>query len=292
MPSNVIFRILAGIFVVAFPVWNMAKNFRKESKFIERITHILPYLYMPFILLEVYSIYTRVAEFGITPVRYFGIMFIIMQIIVLILTVIKKGKELPQSFIYIAILTMISFILPLNYIKVSYLSQGNILKKEFPESTKFDELSKERKIKISGAYKYLKSHDADKYIPENVRKQYELEMEEVTYYEPVNNIENICVEENSEQIDIHQYLKMQKKSGIGTFDELKFYLENEVITINISELVKKAIASGDAKKYIEENRLVKIDDTKDIYITKLYFSYDTITKKETYTWVEGYILYK
>lgn len=187
---------------------------------------------------------------------------------------------------------MIAFILPLNYNRVSYLSQNSILKKEFPENTNFAELSKESKTKISGAYEYLKSHNADKYIPENVKKQYELENEKETYGEIVNNTENIYIKADDKQIDIQEYSKMQKKSGTGTSEKLKFYLENEVITVNISELIKKAIDSKDAEKYIGENRLVKIDDTKDIYIIELYCSYDAVTKKEEYTWVEGYILYK
>ena len=54
IPSNVIFRILASIFIVAFPVWNMAWNFKNNSRFIEKLVNLLPLFYIPFIFLEIY----------------------------------------------------------------------------------------------------------------------------------------------------------------------------------------------------------------------------------------------
>ena len=290
MPSNIIFRILAGIFIVAFPVWNMAKNFKKDNKIIDKTTNILPYAYMPFILLEIYSIYTRIAEFGITPVRYFGLVFIVIQVIALILTVIKKGEKLPQTFIYMAVLVVIAFILPLNYNKASYLSQSNILKKEFPENAKFEELSEKSKMRVSGAYRYLESNDALKYIPENVKQHYKTITKDTPVYdEGVNATKQIYVSDSNTLIDISNYSKMYKSSGGGANGEITFYRENEEVKANLAKLIKEAIKSEKAEEYISGHRLVKIDDEKDLYIITLYVSYD---EEVRYTSVDAYILYK
>ena len=266
----------------------MAKNFKNDNKIIDKATNILPYAYMPFILLEIYSIYTRIAEFGITPVRYFGLVFIVIQVIALILTVIKKGEKLPQTFIYMAVLVVIAFILPLNYNKASYLSQSNILKKEFPENAKFEELSEKSKMRVSGAYRYLASNDALKYIPENVKQHYKTITKDTPVYdEGVNATKQIYVSDSNTLIDISNYSKMYKSSGGGANGEITFYRENEEVKANLAELIKEAIKSENAEEYISGHRLVKIDDEKDLYIMTLYVSYD---EEVRYTSVDAYIL--
>lgn len=294
MPSNVIFRILAGIFVVAFPVWNMARNFQEDSKFIEKLTKLLPYFYMPFILLEIYSLYARISEFGITPVRYFGIAFIVMQVITLILTVIKKGENLSHTFIYMAVLALISFVLPLNYSKVSILSQSSILKSEFPESSTYSELSKESKIRISGAYKYLVRNDASEYIPEYI-KQYKEDIYNNYYDEDYDNFQHIYFD-NSEMVDIREYSKLTAIYTYGDSANLEFYATNNrnniMVATDIGNLLENAIHSGNAEEYLRNNSLIKIDDTRDIYIRNLRASYNEYTNEVDNISVDAYLLFR
>lgn len=293
MPSNVIFRILAGIFVVAFPVWNMAENFKEDNKFIEKVSKLLPYFYMPFILLEIYSLYARISEFGITPVRYFGILFIITQIIILILTIIKKGEKLSHTFIYMAILALIAFVLPLNYSKASILSQGAILKNEFPETITYKELSKESKNKVLGAYSYLIRNDAEKYIPEHI-KQYKNEIYNENDYSINRNMKYIYFNDSDYNIDIVEYSKLTEVHGYGSSEEIEFYnYGRELIAkTNIKELLKSAVDSEDTEEYIKHNRLIKIDDTKDIFIRNLNTTYNQDTDEVTYISADAYVLYK
>lgn len=293
MPSNVIFRILAGIFVVAFPVWNMAENFKDDNKFIEKMTKLLPYFYMPFILLEIYSLYARISEFGITPVRYFGILFIITQIIILILTVVKKGKKLSHTFIYMAVLTLIAFVLPLNYSKVSILSQRSILKSEFPETLTYEELSKESKSRVSGAYKYLVRNHATEYIPEYI-KQYKEEIYNHYDAEIYKNFQYIYFN-NNEILDIREYSKLIEIYGNGNSTNIEFYTNNKnniILTTDIGNLLENAIHSGNAEEYLRNNRLIKIDDTRDIYIRNLSTSYNEDTYEVDHISIDAYVLYR
>lgn len=291
MPSNVIFRILAGIFVVAFPVWNMAENFKDDNKFIEKLTKLLPYFYMPFILLEIYSLYARISEFGITPVRYFGIVFIIIQIITLILTVVKQGEKLSHAFIYMAVLALIAFVLPLNYSKVSILSQSGILKSEFPETSTYADLSKDSKSRVAGAYKYLVRNHATQYIPEYI-KQYKEEIYNNYGAEIYNNFQYIYFNDN-EILDIREYSTLIEIYGYGDSTNVEFYTNNKnniILTTNIGNLLENAIHSGNEEEYLRNNRLIKIDDTRDIYIRNLSTSYNEDTYEVDYISIDAYLL--
>ena len=292
IPSNIIFRILAGIFIVAFPVWNMAENFKKDSKFVEKSVKLLPYFYMPFIVLECYSLYLRIAELGYTPVRYFGVVFIIGQIIALILTVTRKGEKLPHLFIYIACLTLIAFITPLNYYKVSVLSQKNILVNAFPETVSYNDLSQENKSKVKGAYKFLVRNDASDYIPEYI-KEYG---EEIYNYNSYDNIEYIYAYDGEVEIAISNYSKLTEVSAsiYGWNTKLEFYgkYNNLIARVDLKELLENAINTQDPEQYIMYHRIIKIDNTKDLYIERLNASYYKDTKRVENVSIDGFILYK
>lgn len=170
IPSNMIFRILSITFMFAFPIWNMAEVIKSKNKIIEKTTKILPYTYLPLILLEIYSLLARIINFGLTPIRYFGIAMLILQIAALILT-FTKSKNLKNIFIVGAILTAIAFISPINYENASIWSQRNILKNNLPEGTNYSELSNETKNKIKSAYKYLSMADEENSIPQYIKEQ-------------------------------------------------------------------------------------------------------------------------
>lgn len=292
MPSNTIFRILAGIFIVAFPVWNMAENFKEDSKFVEKSVKLLPYFYMPFILLECYSLYVRIAELGFTPVRYFGIIFIIGQIIALILTVTKKGEKLPHIFLYIACLTLIAFITPLNYYKVSVLSQKNILVNTFPETVSYKDLSTENRSKVKGAYKFLVGNDAFDYIPKYISEQ----RDEIYNYKDYENIEYINAYDGKVQIAISKYSKLTEVSETvyGWNTRFEFYDNYSILIarVDLKELLENAINTQEPEQYILNHRTIKIDDTKDLYIKRLNASYYKDTKRVEDISIDGFILFR
>lgn len=292
MPSNIIFRILAGIFIVAFPVWNMAENFKEDSKFVEKSVKLLPYFYMPFILLECYSLYVRIAELGFTPVRYFGIVFIMGQIIALILTITKKGEKLPHIFLYIACLTLIAFITPINYYNVSVLSQKNILVNAFPETLSYKELSQENRSKVKGAYRFLVRNDAFDYIPEYI-KEYS---EEIYSYVSYNNIEYIHVYDGEVEIAISNYSKLievsESTNGMNTKFEFYGKYNNLIARVDLKELIENAVNTQDPEQYIIYHRIIKIDDTKDLYIKRLNASYYKDTKTVQNISIDGFILFR
>lgn len=293
IPSNVIFRILASIFIVAFPVWNMAWNFKNNSRFIEKLVNLLPLFYIPFIFLEIYSLFIRIADFGITPTRYFGILFIILQVIMLILNIVKKGEQLHHTFIYISILILVAFILPTNYNKVSILSQRNILVNAFSSDLSYEELSQENKAKVFGAYRYLVQHNAQEYIPEYVT-QYKDDINSSYYSEYGSNKKYVYFNNTDKFIDITNYSKLVAVSGYGTRAQLELYSNtNEFIEIlNCENLLHDIVNSQDPEIFLQSNSLLNIDNTKALYISSLRCSYNEDNGQLIYISVDGYMLYK
>lgn len=130
IPANSIYRILAGLFIVAFPVWTAIHAFREEAKIIEKFCKILPISFIPFVLLQIYSIYARIDGNGLTPSRYIGIMFIVFEIIAIFLSLYKERKYLIHTITAVSVIIAISTMLPIvNVQSASNISQSNRLKR-------------------------------------------------------------------------------------------------------------------------------------------------------------------
>jgi len=302
MPSNVIFRILAIMFMFAFPTWTIAENYKNEGKVISTITKLLPYLYMPFIILEIISLGMRINGFGITPIRCLGIGVIILQIVALILSVVKNKKYLSQILIYLAAAIFILFITPLNYNNISYFSQRVILTKYIKEDTNIKELEIEYKQKAISSYKYLKYNNGEKYIPEYIEKgNLADELKEYYGYSAVSHVEHIYFYENTDYINVKEYSTIikvnQRNSSNNTMVQFDDYNGNFIIKTDIKDAVTDIIEVNnskeqDVKEYITENRIIKLDDNKDLYLTSFNLQYYKTNNEIILVSLGGYILQK
>lgn len=294
MPQNTIYRILAGIFIVAFPVWNMAKNYAEEKKLIGKITKILPYLYAPFILLEIYSIGTRISCFGLTPMRYISCVFIVFQMICLALTFYKKNEKIEMIFPTVAVLALIVFVTPLNYENVSNWSQKRRIEKIMVGNMDFDALSDEEKDKVKSAYEYLKFDE--KYIPEKLSKEDKEKIEEYTNQDREKYDYSEYVSLNCElKLNIEEYAKITYVTGSTEDKTAVVKFEDSERTLDLSQKIdeiisKNEISNIDLEEDFKENNLLKISEKEDFYISNLTFSYYKTTKKLEVWRVEGYFL--
>lgn len=300
MPQNTIYRILASIFIVAFPIWNMAKNYTQNKKILQKIVTSLPYLYAPFLLLEMYSIGTRIQGFGITPMRYISCLFIIFQVIVLVLTIYRKSEKISHIFIYAIGLSVIILISPWHYENVSNWSQKAILEKNMTPNTTFESLSTKEKDKVKSAYEYLKySPNGKKYIPSNWSEEEKAKIEEYhnekrRNYDYPDYISLSCKLE----ADIQAYRKITYVKGRNDNDiyaTIKLEPDNRTIDLNtkIQEIIRQnQIDERQVEEEFRKNPIVPISDTEDFYISRIYFSYYKTTQKFNYLDIEGYILEK
>lgn len=300
IPSNEIFRILSLLFIFGCPIWTMISSFKKE-KILYKINNKLPILFIPFILLQIYSLGIRILNNGITEIRYIGLILIIIEIIYIIIFIINKEKLSIMLPIIVAFV-IVSLLFPyINMYKISQLSQYNNLK-IYKEK---EILTKKDKAKIYGAYKYLnKSITKDKYINKLLTKkdiENILEFNSIKTNKPINiyatvNINQINVENYSKLYLVTSY-NLYKSNPELTFKDLKnttVYTKNDNINfeIDLSEKIKDYINNREnIHNYLKEHNVVETKSSKFI-IRNLSIIYNKTKNKIQRYRIEGYYLVK
>ena len=311
VPSNSIFRITTGIFIVAFPIWTMSYTFKDKNKIIELVSKWMPVAFIPFIGLQIYSLGVRLKDNGLTPVRYLGIIFMIFEVVAIFYSLYKERKYLVRTLQILVGLILVSTILPVvNLQTASNINQAKRLQNAWAQGKEYNELSIEDKEKAASAYRYLcMQDDFDKYLPEYLSKEdienQIFEEKEYLKYEKYNyEYGNIYYEsDNDEMINVEEYKNVkyvQEYLYDAEESELESFSLNEQASINIKDYILNAINQEredmSGTEYIEQNNVLKIDDNKDFRITTLNISYEMETNGKlnniNFISIDGYILVK
>ena len=306
IPSNLIFRILSALFIIGLPVWTMILSF-KENTTLDKINRKLPLLFIPFIILQIYSIGTRILSNGITELRYLCLMLIIFEIVYIIIYLTKKEKVSRILLVFLA-LTVISTIAPyINMFTISNLSQYNNLK-IYKQKTEYSE---EEKTKIYGAYNYLRhsSIEGKKYIENYLTKDDEELIIKLKNRgtKKSENGKNIYVDKDINYIEVEGYKKVYKIDSYSynsskenrTIDETFSNIEintqenNYSIKANILPLINEYVNhENEMNNYSEENNEIELDENRKIILERLILEYDDTTKNVSYYNMSGYLLEK
>lgn len=308
MPKNQIFRILSALFIIGMPIWTMMQYFKDES-FWYKISLKLPIAFIPFILLQIYTIGIRILDNGFTPLRYICVALIIFEIIYILIYSFKKEKIEILLLIFNAII-IISLIVPgINMFKISNISQAQNLK-IFKNKSEYTE---EEKEKIYGAYVYLNnSKDGEEYINKILDEE---DIQEIKLFKKStsikkdSNTEYIQASFNDEKIDIEGYSDLYiistNERSINTniektFSnvELECQYSNYSVTANLSDEFENYIDTymdlgrDGLKEYFESNNEIEIDDDKKIIITSFYLNYNEDLELVKNYSIKGYLLEK
>lgn len=306
MPSNQIFRILSSLFIIGLPIWTMCFSFKEETAF-NKIMRKLPLLFIPFIILQIYSIGTRIQANGITEPRYLCVMLIIFEIIYTIIY-LKNKEKIGNILLVFIILTAISSIVPVvNMFNISNLSQYQNLKicKQKREYTD------EEKVKINGAYNYLRySVEGKKYIDEYLTEEdKDIILELRKSNKTQDNKKIINASKDIEYIDVSGYNKLynidsyeykqydkQSETIDEKFSTLSFDIRgssDKKIQINVLPLVKEYINHAvSIDKYFEEKNELEIDENKKVILKNITIQYNEETNLVSYYNMSGYYLEK
>ena len=288
----------------------MCSSFNEEKTF-DKINNKMPLLFIPFIFLQIYSIGVRIGENGITEARYLCVMLIIFEIIYTIIYIKNKSK-IEISLLVIAILTVVSTLVPFaNMFKVSALSQYNILKKYDSK----ENLSKEEKSKLYGAYYYLEDSVIGKKYIENYELKNKEEGDLLIYEYNSKNDEYISADSDSEYITVEGYkmvynvsassYNLSSLSGYDSkgeevtidkiFKKVSFKTSNdkEVADVNMLNFIEKVIQHKNSIdsdfKYMNE---IIVDENRKIILKSVYINYNEITKEVSSYNFSGYLLEK
>ena len=116
-----------------------------------RIAERLPWLFIPLIFLQIYSVGIRIWQFGVTPQRYFAIIWLVVEMIYLCLY-FRGPEKMQKIFPVCIVISGIIWAMPgVNAYDMSFYSQIHNL--ELVRAK--DDLNTAEKEKVSGAYRYL-----------------------------------------------------------------------------------------------------------------------------------------
>lgn len=155
IPSNEIFPILSGLFIVGMPIWTINRHFLKnDSQF--RFVDRLPLFFIPFIGLQAWSLWLRISAFGLTTTRYFGCVLILLEIVYLLFYIFNARKT--ESMLIAAIIAaFITFVIPgINARDLPFNLQLATINAYIENPDAFDT---ENEYRVAGAYNYLKHQD-------------------------------------------------------------------------------------------------------------------------------------
>jgi len=115
VPSNSVFSIITFLFVAGLIIWTLVIGLEDKSSKLAAIGGYLPFVFIPCIFLQIWSLVIRVREYGYTVSRYMGVILIIFELIYMILFIVRKvfKKDLvAYILIAAAALAFVGLIMP------------------------------------------------------------------------------------------------------------------------------------------------------------------------------------
>lgn len=304
VPKNELFSILSMIFVCAFPVYVINKNYGEKDTFLYKVNKLIPYLYIPFIFLQIYAMGIRINSYGLTDSRYMGVVLIIYEIIAIALAVTKNSAHLREIIPATIVISVIVTITPFNFDTLPKLSQKSIVDKYVANGVEFDNLSETDKKKFAGAYQYIENDE--KYINSSLTQ---IEKEKLSSYRTYRYSYN-TTEDDEEQkeiyvnasrkldnVDISKYIRISeldynynKGTVVEVNEEDEFRVDLKDFAMQMVEAKKTSDATLD--RVFEESPVIEINDEVDLFLTEFSTRYEVSTDSIEYVRIEGYLLQK
>ena len=266
------FGMLAALFIIGNIITIMSKDIETNNIF-KKINNILNYLYIPLILIEIYSIGIRILQNGLTIPRYLGVMLIIFQIIYTVF-VIKKidiAKLIYVGLIELFIMLLVPFI---NAETLSIYSQMKYINK-YIETKKVTR-------QVQSAYEYITDFESGR---KKLKKYLSSEEEKIIedYYYIFDDEEEKYYYYNAEdnlKINIEGYKQMRRIQV--TTENLKEYSA-------IKKVLEGCILEGQENFFEEKNEIIYNGNTKyvimvadlnytDLEINRVYIDMYELTK--------------
>ncbi len=92
VPSNSVYAILTALFIVSMIVTYMCTVF-EDKGFLQKFAYNAPLIFAPFVLMQCYTVFVRIGQYGLTPMRYFGVVFILFEIVYIVYYTICHRRE-------------------------------------------------------------------------------------------------------------------------------------------------------------------------------------------------------
>ena len=255
VPSNEIFRILAGLFIIGLPIWTMIGTFEPDHPLV-KIGVKLPYIFIPFLFLQGYAIRERIVAYGMTPLRYLCLALMVFEVVYITVYAMKK-RETALMLPLFAVLSVVCLVLPgINMYDVSNRSQKAAFDRLIVSD--FHDLPVEDQSRLVGAYYYLAGNASGKELLSGAdpAKIEAIKASGLTGIQDFDRIMSVYYDFPVQNADISKFTQMSMVSTIvwrdgaekpETFDTEKVELfdkaENVVITADVSDFINECISA-------------------------------------------------
>lgn len=289
-PKNQVFAILTALFAFGLPIWTMAKGCCDEM--LKKPLSIMPFLFIPFIILQAMCLYMRVSDYGYTVSRYFGLALIVFEIMYFALYtfVFISGKDMIHMILFMVIATaFLTLLVPgVNVSSMITNSQKKKLEAYLREADPESAAAKRMLREASEAYRTIKDEGG---ITGNL---YLNRLEGNEHLVAVKENKNsgssdsgdtfyISIDNSAGSFDISGYTELvQITDAEGKSDNLSLLSYGEKVgVINLSsqikslaELYEDGYSGGDDEMKKVISGKFELDDGAALYITNLFMDGD------------------
>ena len=335
IPSNQIYLIVTVAFLLGVAAWTMMEAVEghggrnelddereKQEKHQEplkmaRIAERLPWLFIPLIFLQIYSVGIRIWQFGVTPQRYFGIIWLVVETIYLCLY-FRGAEKMQKIFPVCIVISGIIWAMPgVNAYDMSFYSQIHNL--ELVRAK--DDLNTAEKEKVSGAYRYLtEAVGGESYLKENYTTGQLEKMEKIAGENKTGDVaagETVLIytEYMNQNLDIRGYSSLQRvtcdlSGAEETEDLMQIKLtENSsgsvIGVVNLENFISQCVEVGihnlkdedgeattEITAFAAEQSRIAIDDNTLFVIDTVSMEVEKNTKQVQAIYIEGYWMTK
>lgn len=261
IPSNEIFPIISFLFCLGMPVWLMAENYADGTRYSYMLSK-LPYIFAPLISLQCYSIGVRIYEYGMTPERYIGVLFILFEVMAVLAWHFGKGRRDILVLIAGALVTIACFLPGVNMYRASNLWQKAYLVRYYQDVNDGRTLSGLEYKRLVGAYEYLKKN------PEMSRTVETYDIFEEEFAKNLNL-------QNEEEMDLTQYetysvhcCQMVGELDIRDYTKLSMLNQSECYNNRSNEKIVVVFPTEDGIERIEDGEGVDVDFSRFQFIAR------------------------
>ena len=309
IPSNSVFSILTALFVCSMPLAYL--NSASEEGWIGKVSRVLPVIFVPLLILQAYSVFIRVGQYGLTPSRYLGMVYVVFEAVFILWYMLKRDLMHHILPVLAAIVFLMTFMPGANALDMPKFSQHHTLKKLMAGD--IDSLNEKEKKRLLAAYDYLKQTDDGM---DELEKEYGLSKleilsearEEEGYYDDTSQY--VSYECDAAELDVKGYTSIQTFEGYAYEDDMDLkHLEINIkrigsayavaeeeasLTFDASELVdflKDPSYEREQEMYEKKPLLYDRGDHRFV-ITSASMAYDRLSGEITSISVDGYLLKK
>ncbi len=175
VPSNSVYAILTSLFIVSMFISYMCTSF-EETGFLQKFAYNAPAVFAPFILMQCYTVFVRIGQYGLTPKRYAGIAFILFEIVYIAYYIYLRVREREIAgsnilLIMCAFLIVTVFLPGVSARSLSDTLARHTLSSYLEKMENGGKMSDKALVRANAAYDFLSGRDfggdrVDRYFPD------------------------------------------------------------------------------------------------------------------------------